>query len=183
MRKVYAGLDIGTYHIKAAIAAIPTSPDTPMQILGTGLAATKGMRHGYVTESAEVTKSIREAFSRAQSAAGVSVRSARVAVGGIGIDELRSTGEVTLTASGSIVTERDMERVAQESQKRCTQKLINRTIVDTVPIEYRIDGTRVVGKPLGLQGTKLAADTLIISILTKQYEDILAAVEKAGIEV
>ena len=36
---------------------------------------------------------------------------------------------------------------------------------------------------MGLQGTKLAADTLIISILTKQYEDILAAVEKAGIEV
>src|SRR3989338_4605365 len=104
MRKVYAGLDIGTYHIKAAIAAIPTSPDTPMQILGTGLAATKGMRHGYVTESAEVTKSIREAFSRAQSAAGVSVRSARVAVGDEGVDETHTTGEVTLTASGGIVT-------------------------------------------------------------------------------
>lgn len=183
MRRIYAGLDIGTHHIKAAIAAAPESPDMPMQILGTGLATSKGMRHGYIVEIGEVTKGIREALARAQSAAGVSVRSARIAVGGIGIDEVRSFGEVTLTASGGIVAERDLERVAQESEKRAAQKLINRSIIHTIPLEYRVDGSKVIGKPHGLQGTKFAADTLIIAMLSKQYEDILSAVEKAGIEV
>ncbi|OGG44881.1 hypothetical protein A2673_03285 [Candidatus Kaiserbacteria bacterium RIFCSPHIGHO2_01_FULL_50_13] len=183
MKRVYAGLDIGTYHVKAAIAAAPATPDVPMQILGTGLATTRGMHRGHVIEVAEVTKAIREAFARAQSAAGVSVRSARVAVGDEGVDETHTTGEVTLTASGGIVTKHDVERVAEESRRRAGQKLINRKSIHMFPIEYRVDGIKVVGKPHGLQGTKLAVDTLIVSMPSKQYEDIISAVEAAGIEV
>lgn len=183
MARVYAGIDIGTYHIKAAIAAPPEHPDAPMRIIGTGLATSKGMRHGYIVDIGEVTKGIKEALTRAASAAGTSVHSARIALGGVSVDEIRSTGEITLTASGGIVTERDVERVTQESEKRVAQKLVNRTIIHTIPLHFRIDGTQVIGKPHGLQGAKFAIDTLIITMLSKHYDDILTATEAAGIEV
>jgi len=183
MKRIYTGIDIGTYHVKAVIASAGETPELPMQILGTGTASSKGLRHGYIIDGKEVTKCIREALHRAASAAKVKIRKARIAIGGVGLDELRTTAEVTLTASGGIVTERDVERVLRESEKRAAPRLTNRTIIHTIPLEFRVDGTRVFGKPEGLQGTKLAVDCLLITILTHHHDELIEAVENAGVEV
>lgn len=183
MRSVYTGIDIGTYHVKVVIAQSADNAELPMQILGTGTASSKGMRHGYIIDVKEATKSIREALHRAATQAKVRVRRARVALGGVGLDELRSEGVVTLTASGGVVTDRDIERALRESESRATPKLTNRTIIHTIPLEFRVDGTKVFGKPQGLQGTKLGVDTLIITMLTHHHDDLIEAVESAGVEV
>lgn len=183
MRRTYCGIDVGTYYIKVVIAASPQEADLPMQILGTGTSSSRGMRHGYIIDTKEATKSIREALHRASSAAKVRVRRARVALGGVGLDEIRSSGEISLTASGGIVTEREIERVTRESEKRAAPKLTNRTIIHTIPLEFRIDGTKIYGKPQGLQGTKLAIDTLLMTLFAHHYDELLRAVEGAGVEV
>ena len=183
MRKIYTGIDVGTYHVKVVIASPGESPEAPMQILGTGTASSKGMRHGYILDKKEATRSIREALHRAASQAKVRVRSARVALGGVGIDEIRSSAEISLTPSGGVVTEREIERALKESEKRASSKLTNRNIIHTIPVEFRVDGTKVFGKPNDLQGTKLAVDTLLVTILTHHHDDIVEAVENAGVEV
>ena len=121
MRKFYTGIDIGTYHVKAVISAPAERPDLPMQILGTGTSSSRGMRHGYIIDRAEAAKSIREALMRASAAAKIQVKTARIAVGGVGLDEVRSTGDVTLTQSGGIVQDRDIERAMRESEKRASR--------------------------------------------------------------
>jgi cell division protein FtsA len=183
MRTIYTGIDIGTYHVKVVVAAPSPDPALPMQILGTGTASSRGLRHGYIIDVKEATKSIREALARASQSAKVPLRSARVALGGVGLDEVRSSAEVTLTASGGIVTERDVERALEESRKRASQRLMNRTIIHTIPLQFRVDGVVVYGKPQGLQGTKLAADTLLVTMLSQHHDDIVEAVEGAGVEV
>ncbi|MDO8552562.1 MAG: cell division FtsA domain-containing protein [bacterium] len=183
MRKFYTGIDIGTFHVKVVIATPAENPDLPMHIVGTGISTSRGMRHGYIIDPNEATKSVKEAIVRASSAAKLPIKSARVALGGLGLDEIRSTGEVTLTASGGIVNAREIERAQRESEKRASGKLTNRTIIHTIPIEFRVDGTRVLGQPTGLQGTKLAVDTLLITMLTQHHEDLIEAVEAAGVEV
>jgi cell division protein FtsA len=182
MQKFFTGIDIGTYHVKVVIAAPGVSPDVPMQVLGTGTSSSRGLRHGYIVDIKEASASIREAVTRASQAAKVKVTKARVALGGVGLDEVRSTGDVTLTTSGGLVTERDMERAAKESEKRAVGKLVNRTVIHAIPLEYRVDGNKVFGKPEGLQGAKLSVDTLLITMLAKHHDDILDAVELAGIE-
>lgn len=183
MRKIYTGIDIGTSHVKVVIAAAGESPELPMQILATGTAGSKGMRHGYIVDAREATKSIREALHRAASAARVRVRKARVALGGVGLEELRSSADLSLTPSGGIVTDREIDRALKESEKRASSKLVNRTILHTIPLEYRVDGTKIFGKPEGLQGTKLSVDTMLITILTHHHDDLVEAVENAGVEV
>ena len=183
MRKIYAGIDIGTYHVKAVIAAPPSSPEMPMSILGTGSAASKGMRHGYIVDAKEVTRAIREAVMRAGQATKTPVKSARLAVGGISLEEMRSIGDMTLTTSGGIATDREIERALRESEKRAASKLVNRTIIHTIPLAYKIDGMTVRGRPLGLQGTKLSVETLLITMLTQHHDDLIEAAESAGIEV
>ena len=183
MRKFYTGIDIGTHQVKVVIAAPPTSPDLPMQILGTGTASTRAMRHGYIIDAKEASKSVKEALERAAGAAKIKVTTARVGVGGVGLDELRSTGDVTLTQSGGVVTARDMERCVKEAEKRAGSRLVNRTMLHAIPLEYRVDGSKVFGKPDGLQGAKLSVDALLITMLSQHHDDVVEAVEAAGVEV
>ncbi|KKW07690.1 MAG: Cell division protein ftsA [Candidatus Kaiserbacteria bacterium GW2011_GWC2_49_12] len=183
MARVYTGIDIGSSHIKIVVATPAENPEFPMRILGTGTTPSKGVRSGYVVDVKEATKNLREALTRARSAAKVPIRSARLALGGISLEDIRSTGEITLTPSGGIVTEREMERATSESEKRAGSKLINRTVLHTIPLEYRVDGQKVFGRPEGLQGTKLAVDVLFITILAKHRDDAEEIVEAAGVEV
>ena len=183
MKNFYTGIDIGTYHVKVVIAIPPEAPDLPMRVVGTGTAASRGLRHGYIVDKEETIRAIREALLRAASAARVRVRSARVSVGGIGLDEVRSSGEVTLTPSGGIVTNAMIDRALRESEKRAASKLVNRSILHCVPLEYRVDGARIWGAPQGLQGTKLSIDTLLVTTLSQHHDDLIEAVEAAGVEV
>ncbi|MBI5457388.1 cell division protein FtsA [Candidatus Kaiserbacteria bacterium] len=182
-RPIYTGIDIGTYHVKVVVAAPTENSELPLTILGTGTSTSRGLRHGYIIDQKEATRSIREALGRALGAAKVKVRSTRVALGGIGLDEIRSTGEVALTVSGGVVTEREIDRALRESEKKASAKLTNRTVIHAIPLEYRVDGTKVFGRPLGLQGTRLTVDTLLITMLSQHQEDLIEAVEAAGIEV
>ena len=183
MKNFYTGIDIGTYHVKVVIATPPETADLPMRVVGTGTAASRGLRHGYIIDKKEATRAVREALERASLAAKVKVRSARVSVGGIGLEEIRSLGEVTLTPSGGIVTNAMVDRALRESEKRAASKLTNRTILHCIPLEFRVDGTRVWGAPVGLQGTKLSVDTLVVTTLAQHHDDLIEAVEAAGVEV
>lgn len=182
-RRVYTGIDIGSSHVKVVIATPAENPDLPMHVLGTGTAPSKGVRQGYILDVKEASRSLREALQRARTSTKVPIKSARVALGGVALEDIRSTGEVTLTPSGGIVTNREVERAISESEKRGAPKLLNRFIIHSIPIEYRVDGQKVFGKPHGLQGTKLAVDVLFITVLAKHHDDILETVEAAGVEV
>ena len=120
---------------------------------------------------------------RASQTAKVSIKSACVAMGGLGLDEIRSTAEITLTPSGGIVMEREISRALRESEKKASQKLTNRKVIHTIPLQYRVDGVKVLGNPDGLQGTRLAVDTLLVTMLAQHYDNLVEAVESAGVEV
>ena len=111
MKRYYTGIDIGTYHIKVVIAE--SVQGVGLRIAGTGSSISKGMRQGYIVSGKDATHAIQEALHAAETAAGTKVRSAYLAIGGIGLDEMRSTGEVTLTTSGGNVTPRDVDRAIQ----------------------------------------------------------------------
>lgn len=181
MQQTYTGIDIGTFHIKVVIAE--AAPGEPLRIIGTGNAASKGMRHGYIINTRDTTRSILEAVRAAEAAANRKVKSARIAIGGVGLDELRSTGEVPLTTSGGEVTQRDLERAVEDSERRVSAQLTNRKVIHSLPLGYRLDGVRIHGRPVGMKGSKLAVDTLLITVLEQHYHDLIEAVETAGIEV
>ena len=147
MQKTFTGIDIGTDYVKVIIAAPPQSTDAPLQILATATSPSKGVRKGYVTEPRDAAHAIRDAVARAAQAARVSVRSARVSVGGISLEEVTSGAEITLTASGGVVGHHDIERVLAESEKRASGRLTNRVVVHTIPLEFRIDGRLVSRAP------------------------------------
>ncbi len=154
-----------------------------LRILGTGLAESKGLRHGYIVNKEEVAKSIIEAKRQAEYAARVPVRAAFLAVGGISLDEARATGSAVISRADQEITALDLEKAAKAAREAAAPGFLNRHVLHSIPLEYRVDGTKVLGDPLGMKGVRLEVDYLFVTCLAQHEEALAAAVEDAGIEV
>ena len=185
MQKIVTGIDVGSYQVKVVIAGHPDNPRESPRILGTGYAESRGLRQGYITSVSEISRSIAAAVAQASKAAQVKVKKAYVGVGGVGLDEAFSRGETVVERGDSEVTERDIPRAIAASESALPPgATLNRKIIHTIPLRYSVDGTRVMGRsPLGMKGMRLSVDTLFITCLERHVNDLVAAVEEAGIEV
>lgn len=185
MNDIVTGIDIGTYHVKVVIAERHDDPRLPPRILGTGYAESRGMRQGYIVSGPEVSRSVAAAVQQAQKAARVKVKRAYLGVGGIGLDEAFSRGEVVVERGDSEVTARDLPRAIKASEAALPPATtLNRKIIHTIPLRLFVDGARVLGRsPAGMKGVRLSVETLFITCLERHVHDLVAAVEDAGLEV
>lgn len=184
-RRIAAGIDIGTYQVKMVVVEefADAQGARKLRIIGTGLAESKGLRHGYIVNKNEVTESILEAKRQAESTAHLSIRSAFLAVGGISLDETRALGSAIISRADQEVTTLDIERAAKVAHEAAAPGFLNRHVLHTIPLEYRIDGSKTLGDPIGMKGVRLEVDYLFVTCLS-QHEDVLVkAVEDAGIEI
>jgi cell division protein FtsA len=183
-RTIIAGIDIGSHHIKVVIAESTSArSSTHPTILGTGLSESKGLRHGYIINVPDTTRAILSAVRQAEKTAGVKIKKAYLALGGVGLEEVRSGAEISITRGDSEVTAFDLEKVLTESERRIKDKVINRKVLHAIPLLYRIDGEMVLGRAQGLRGRKLSVESLFITCLEQHLQDLIRAVEGAHIEV
>ena len=106
--RIITGIDVGTYQVKVVIVRVPQGKQhehSLPQIIGTGYAESRGLRNGYIINETDVVRSVRSAVAQAEKAAGVEVKKAYVAMGGIGIDEIVSKGEVITSRADSVIFE------------------------------------------------------------------------------
>ncbi len=185
-RKISVGIDIGTYQAKVMVAEEDRTPErTLIKIIGSGFAESKGLRHGYIINQADVQRALKGALAQAEKASGVRIRQAYLSVGGIGLSSTTATGTTAISRADSEVTERDMENAMAAARSNIPQATsVNRRIIHTIPIQYRIDGNVVLGtNPSGMKANKIEAKVLFVTTLENHLYDLEQAVEEAGVEV
>lgn len=183
-RRISAGIDIGTHQTKVVVVEEVRTPDgATLKILGTGLATSEGMRHGYVVDAQEVAESVRAAKRQAESAARVPIKSAFVAIGGISLDEARGTGSSIISRADQEITDLDLEKAQESARQVASPNFLNRRVLHEIPLRWEVDGVRALGNPLGMKGTRLEGEFLFITCLQSHADALIAAVEGADIEV
>lgn len=184
-RNIITGIDVGTSFVKVVIVDTRERNERGLpKVIGAGMAESRGLRHGYVTNVHDVSESIRKAVSLAEEKAGVKVKKSFIAVGGIGLASTVVTSSVITSRADAEITEIDIEKLNEQSEKDIPRASIaNRRIIYDIPLEYRIDGESALGTPLGLSGNKVEKKTLYITCLEHHVADLIAAVNDAGIEV
>jgi len=184
-RRIATGIDIGTYQVKVVVVEELADKNGARQlrIIGTGLAESKGLRHGYIVNKEEVTASIIRAKQQAEATARVPLRSAFLAVGGISLDEARATGGAIISRADQEITALDLDKAAKTAREAAAPGFLNRHVLHSIPLEYRIDGIKTLGDPLGMKGVKLEADYLFVTCLAQHEEMLAKAVEDADIEI
>lgn len=181
-QRTTVGIDVGSHHVRVVVAE-NTGKGTPHKIIGAGYAESKGLRHGYIVNIDDVARSIREAAAQAEETSGIKIRSAFLAVGGIGIDETKGRGDSVIARADAEVTDLDVEKAVDAAREAVKARLTNRRILHTIPLTYTLDGAEVLGRPQGMRGSKLVAEVLFITCIEQHVADLVEAVETADIGV
>ncbi|MFA6297375.1 MAG: cell division FtsA domain-containing protein, partial [Candidatus Paceibacterota bacterium] len=82
------------------------------------------------------------------------------------------------------VTDSDIAKASESGRSDMPQAFaLNRRVIHGFPLQYKIDGRVILGKPLGLKGSRLESRTLFITSLNTHINSVLEAIEDAGFEV
>ena len=179
-RNIVTGIDIGTNTTRVVVAELSKNSGAP-RIIGTGSAESRGMRSGYVVNTGEVIKSIRTALNAAEEESGLQIRSVFLSVGGIGLESIVSFGSTMISRADNEITDLDMDKVVAVAEEKAD--LVNKQIIETIPLSYKLDGKEIYGKPIGMKGTKLEVKTLFITCLEQHLNDLVYATEESGVDV
>lgn len=183
-RRIATGIDIGSHQVKVVVVEeVRESSGPGLRIIGTGLAETSGMRHGYVVDLDDVSDSIRKAKRQAEQSARIPIKSGFLAIGGISLDETRATGTAIISRADAEITELDLEKAQESARQSASPAFLNRRILHEIPLGWSVDGVKSLGEPLGMKGTRLESDFLFITCLESHADSLTSAVEAADIEV
>jgi len=180
-RNIIAGIDVGTSIIRIIITEQRRGEPTP-KVLSFHQCPSAGIKHGYIIDHNEAVSSIKKCISEAQLKAGVIIKQVYLGIGGISLDSLRSKGVVMISRADNEVSEYDVRRAMSQSEDELPS-IINRTILHNIPINFKIDGNTVFGRPIGMKGKRLEVEMLFITIMTQHLDDLIKAVEEAGLAV
>lgn len=184
-RSIITGIDIGTFNVKVVIShgSEKNEKGTP-RVLGVGIAECRGMRHGYIVNAADVTESIRLALAEAEKRAGMKVKKAFLAIGGIGLGSVTNSSSIIISRADLEITPLDMKKVMEQCEKDIpAPQMLNKKIIHSIPLQYKIDGKATLGKPEGMKGSKFEVKMLYITCLEHHLNDMIQAVEEAGVAV
>ena len=180
-KNLITGLDIGTNWIRLVVCEQKNGDSVP-QVLALVKRQSKGLRRGYVINLEETTQSIREALDDAERIVRSRIRKVIVGVGGLSLGSKTAEGGVVASRPDSEITESDLGRAVEASEAALTD-MANKQILHRIPLSFKLDGEKVLGRPEGLRGSKLEVKTLFITGGTQHLRDMVRAAEEAGLIV
>jgi cell division protein FtsA len=174
------GIDIGTNSTKVVVVGFDKGKKEPV-VLATGTSETKGMRFGYIKNVDATAESIRKAVKQAENILGIKIRRAYVSIGGVSLSSIVSTGSVIISKADQEITNLDVTKAIANSEENL--EILNKKIIHTIPIAYKLDGKDIYARPEGLRGIKLEVKTLFITCLKQNMEDLITALTLAKIDI
>jgi cell division protein FtsA len=173
-----AALDIGTTKTCALIGEVT---DTGIvRILGSGIAPSRGLRKGVVTDVKEATLAIASAVEQAERVSGLACNSVYVGIAGAHIQSTNSRG-VAAIHSGRGVTQDDADRALEAAEAIAVPP--NREIIHVIPRGFTLDGQDGVKDPLGMIGFRLEVEAHVVTGAASSIQNVTKAVESAGLKI
>lgn len=172
------GLDIGTSSIKVAVAARRGGKPALVHV---HKEPSFGMRHGVIMEMSEVSQAISRALAGVKKVSKSALKSIYISIGTHQAKMQSSRGIVAVSRADAEIYQDDVDRAVRASQAVNLPQ--NRTIIHTLTKEFIVDGVGDIIDPLGLSGSRLEVQSLIIDAFSPHIKNLIRAVELAGGEV
>ncbi|MBT5387887.1 MAG: cell division protein FtsA [Porticoccaceae bacterium] len=170
-------LDIGTSKVVAIVGAISSNGD--LEIVGTGMHPSSGLKKGVVVNIEATVNSIQRAIEEAELMAGCSIHSVYAGIAGSHIRSLNSHGIVAIRDRE--VQPLDVERVIDAA--RAVAIPADQEILHVLPQEYIIDDQEGVHEPIGMSGVRLEAKVHLVTCAANAAQNIKKCIRRCGLEV
>lgn len=181
-KNVTVGIDIGSSTTKVMVVEHTKDKTTKnSRIIGTGVAETRGLKKGFVSDQKELVKSIISAVHDAEISSGIKIRQATISIGGTTLESKVARGGAIISRADNEVTRLDIEKAIKDAEQ--SLKNLNKHVIETLPVIYKLDGKEFYGKVEGLRGVRLEVTTLFINCANQHLEDLVGVINAAGIDV
>lgn len=142
---------------------------------------THGMRHGYITSREEVALGLRKAIQEVEKEIGTRIKTAAIAIGGVGITSDYALGMSVATRADGIISKFDIDKAIQDAESHIDLK--NKAILHAFPLLFKVDGQELPTRPEGIAGTKLEVKVLFVTCFQQHLDDLLAVTQDLGIRI
>jgi len=176
--RVVVGLDIGTTKVCTVIAKISENND--LEIMGVGLAPSKGLRKGVVINIDSTASSIAASVEKAEIQAGFEVKGVYIGISGGHVEGINSKGVIAVSDKNKEITEADVRRVIDAATAIVIP--VDREVIHIIPQEFIVDDQDGIKDPVGMSGIRLEAVVNIITAAATSVNNIVKSVNKAGFE-
>lgn len=174
---IITALDLGSSLVKVVIARL--LGDHEIEIIGTGVYPSTGIKNGSIVNIETTTKSIIEAFGDAELMAGQEITSVVVNVSGKSVHGFNEKGIIAVTNRERIVTEMDIMRVVEAAQAVHVPN--DQQVIHVLTKEFKVDDQVNIKDPIGMTGVRLEAEVHIVSCGNTALNNIDRCVEQAGL--
>tara|TARA_R110000787_G_scaffold73534_1_gene163958 strand:+ start:655 stop:1887 length:1233 start_codon:yes stop_codon:yes gene_type:complete len=175
--EMIVGLDIGTSKVVAIVGVV--GADGQMEIVGTGMHRSSGMKKGVVVNIESTVSAIQRAVEEAELMAGCHIHSVYAGIAGSHIRSLNSHGIVAIRDRE--VLPLDVERVIDAA--RAVAIPADQEILHVLPQEFIIDNQEGVREPLGMSGVRLEAKVHLVTCAANAAQNIKKCIRRCGLEV
>lgn len=176
-RNVVVGLDVGTSSIKAVMAEI-ASPSA-VNILGLAHRPSAGLRKGNIIDIEATARSIDGCLNELERLTGVEINSAVCGFSGISINAVSNHAVIAVANPNYEITEEDKRRVLQLAQNVALPP--DKMIVQLIERQYIVDGYDGVKDPVGMVGSRLEVEVLIIIAAAAALQNLQRSAERINL--
>ena len=173
------GLDVGTSKITAIVGEM--TDDGGLDIIGIGLADSKGIRRGVVVNLEAAVESIKKAIDEAELTAGVEIDSVHLALSGAHVKAFNSRGVVAVAGKNREITREDVRRAIDAAKAVALPS--GREILHVLPQDFVVDEQDGIGAPVGMTGSRLEVNVHVVTGSASSTQNIVACVNRAGVAV
>jgi cell division protein FtsA len=179
MNRTVVGIDVGTTKVCTMVAEV--RPDGRINILGVGVAPSKGLDKGMVVNIDESVNAIRTSVDKAERLSGYRIGMAYVGIAGKHVQSLNSRGVVAIARPDHEITKMDVARAVESAQAVAVPT--QREVIHVIPRAYIVDGHENIRDPIGMSGYRLEVETHIVSGEVMAIQNLIKSVERAGVEI
>lgn len=176
MAEIITGLDIGSSSIKGVV--VTRKKDGAYSVLSVFQHPSAGFRKGILVDIEEALKTLRSVVMDLEKVSRRAAQHIFVNINGQHIHSRRSRGIVAVSRADQEIQEDDVDRVKQASQ--AVKLLPNYTVLHNIIAEYFVDDVGDIRDPIGMTGSRLEVDTLIIESFAPHITALVRLIEKAG---
>ena len=173
------GLDVGTSKVTAVVGEILDGGG--LDIVGLGVAESRGIRRGVVVNLEAAVESIKKAIEEAELMAGVEIDSVHLALSGPHIKGFNSRGVIAVAGKNREITREDVRRAIDAA--KAVSLPTGREILHVLPQDFVVDEQDGIGAPVGMTGARLEVNVHIITGSQSSTQNIVACVNRAGVNV
>lgn len=175
---IVAGLDIGTYSIKALVAQ---KKGNNWDVLSYAEVPSFGLRKGAVVSVEETSKNVQMIMSGVEKECNRKINSVFVNIGGSHLYVTPSDGIISVSRADQRISKEDVERVLQAT--RAINIPSNEEVLDVFPIEYIIDDQKGIKQPEDLTGVRLEAKVLLLCVFSPYFVKLTQAVLNSRLQI